>query len=559
MQAVQLAALAEASARFPPAEGFRPAYGTAGFRAAAHLLPATIFRCGVLMALRALRARAAVGICVTASHNPAPDNGVKLVDPSGEMLDQRYEADVDALARAPSDAALAALVAALAAREGVSVSGGGGGGAALLIAHDTRPSGPGLAAAAAAGAAALGVPATLLGTLTTPQLHWAVMRTNRGEDASEEAYYATFSAAYAALAALGGPPGGPPPPAESVYYVDCANGVGARSLAALAPRLARAGLRLELRNTGAGVLNGGCGSDWVQGARALPPGFAAAPPGARCAAFDGDADRVLFFSPAAAPAAPPLLLDGDRITALVAALLGPLLAALPAGAGAAGGAPRLGVVQTAYANGASTAYLRALPGVALALAPTGVKHLHHAARAFDVGVYWEANGHGTALFAPAFLERLRALAADPATGPAAAAAAELLAVEAAINAAVGDAASGLLLAEAALRRLGWGFPEWGALYADLPSRQAKVRVADRAAIETADAETRCVAPAGLQAAVDAAAAKVKSGRAFVRPSGTEDVVRVYAEAASAAEAEALTAEVAAAVHALASGVGAPPA
>ena len=35
-----------------------------------------------------------------------------------------------------------------------------------------------------------------------------------------------------------------------------------------------------------------------------------------------------------------------------------------------------------------------------------------------------------------------------------------------------------------------------------------------------------------------------AGRAFVRPSGTEDVVRVYAEAASNVEADDLAAEVA---------------
>jgi hypothetical protein len=27
--------------------------------------------------------------------------------------------------------------------------------------------------------------------------------------------------------------------------------------------------------------------------------------------------------------------------------------------------------------------------------PTGVKHLHHEAQKFDIGVYFEANGHGT--------------------------------------------------------------------------------------------------------------------------------------------------------------------
>ena len=28
---------------------------------------------------------------ITASHNPEEDNGVKLVDPKGEMLDQSWE------------------------------------------------------------------------------------------------------------------------------------------------------------------------------------------------------------------------------------------------------------------------------------------------------------------------------------------------------------------------------------------------------------------------------------------------------------------------------------
>ena len=43
------------------------------------------------MAARALKLQQVTGICVTASHNPAPDNGVKLVEPSGEMLTQDWE------------------------------------------------------------------------------------------------------------------------------------------------------------------------------------------------------------------------------------------------------------------------------------------------------------------------------------------------------------------------------------------------------------------------------------------------------------------------------------
>jgi hypothetical protein len=43
------------------------------------------------MAARALKADGATGLVVTASHNPVADNGVKLVDPSGYMLEQAWE------------------------------------------------------------------------------------------------------------------------------------------------------------------------------------------------------------------------------------------------------------------------------------------------------------------------------------------------------------------------------------------------------------------------------------------------------------------------------------
>ena len=36
--------------------------------------------------------------------------------------------------------------------------------------------------------------------------------------------------------------------------------------------------------------------------------------------------------------------------------------------------------------------------VPVACVPTGVKHLHHEALNFDIGVYFEANGHGTVLY-----------------------------------------------------------------------------------------------------------------------------------------------------------------
>ena len=66
----------------------------------------------------------------------------------------------------------------------------------------------------------------------------------------------------------------------------------------------------------------------------------------------------------------------------------------------------------------------------------------------------------------------------------------------AINPAVGDALSGILVVEAVLLAKRWGLDEWGEMYKDLPSKQVKVMVKDRAVITTRDAERIAVTPNG---------------------------------------------------------------
>ena len=84
--------------------------------------------------------------------------------------------------------------------------------------------------------------------------------------------------------------------------------------------------------------------------------------------------------------------------------------------------------------------------------------------------------------------------------------------------------------------------------------QDKVRVADRSVVVTTDAERRVSSPEALQVCIDDAVSKFSSGRAFVRPSGTEDVVRIYAEADTEENAKQLGQLVAEAVKQHAGGV-----
>jgi phosphoacetylglucosamine mutase len=232
------------------------------------------------------------------------------------------------------------------------------------------------------------------------------------------------------------------------------------------------------------------------------------------------------------------LLDGDRIATLAASFLSDLARSC----GLDPSRLAVGVVQTAYANGASTAYLRDSLRLPVVCTPTGVKHLHHAATRFDVGVYFEANGHGTVLFSPKAVREIGRC--EPKSPAQASSLATLRAVADLVNQAVGDALSDLLLVEAVLAHRGWSAREWLGTYVDLPNRLVRVEVRDRSAFRTTDAERRLEEPRGVQQQIDELVHKYKDGRAFVRASGTEDAVRVYAEAATRAEADQLAARVA---------------
>lgn len=86
--------------------GAQLSYGTAGFRADASLLESTVYRMGVLAALRSFKTGSVTGLVITASHNQISDNGIKVADPSGGMLTQEWEPFANALANAPDSQGL---------------------------------------------------------------------------------------------------------------------------------------------------------------------------------------------------------------------------------------------------------------------------------------------------------------------------------------------------------------------------------------------------------------------------------------------------------------------
>ena len=67
------------------------------------------------------------------------------------------------------------------------------------------------------------------------------------------------------------------------------------------------------------------------------------------------------------------------------------------------------------------------------------------------------------------------------------------------------------------------------MYQELYSKNTKVSKKKKNVFKPNDNETRLLEPVKVQNEIDTLVSKISKGRSFIRPSGTEDVVRIYAE------------------------------
>lgn len=504
-------------------------YGTAGFRTKGHVLDGVVFRMGCLAALRSQSKKGkSIGIMVTASHNPEEDNGLKLVDPDGEMLAPAWEGYATELANSTTGESIVEVLEKVAKKENIDLSIQ----ANVIVGRDTRPSSLLLIASVTDGLKSVNSNVVDLGEVSTPQLHFAVRRGNRGLAGDEETYFKVFSDSF--KNSLGNKK------SNQKLIIDGSNGIGAPKAKRFA-ELLKDVIEIEVINS-EGKLNHLVGADFVKVNQKIPGGVNVdTDRNKKFASVDGDADRVIYYYLDGSGVFH--MLDGDKIATLSAIYIRELLQKVQGKIDL-----KMGVVQTAYANGASTKYLEEVMKIEVACVPTGVKHLHHKAAEYDIGVYFEANGHGTVTFKEEAVTKLQNLQKewknnDKITSEEKEALDQLVNLPELINQSVGDAISDILFVESILVNKNWNLEQWDALYKDFPNRLKAQKVKDRNVFKTVNAERELTEPKGMQQTLNQIVSKFKNGRSFVRPSGTEDVVRVYSEADTQSDADTLAEEV----------------
>ncbi|CAE1280939.1 PGM3 [Acanthosepion pharaonis] len=516
-------------------------YGTAGFRTKAADLTHIMFRMGLLAVLRSKYKKATIGVMITASHNPVEDNGIKLVDPMGEMLAANWEHYASELANV-TDSEVKTVLNKIIQEATIDMSEKSN----IFLARDNRPSSVTLASAFLEGVSCFKSHFHDFGEMTTPMLHYVVRCENtqkRYGKPTEDGYYEKLGEAFLKLR-------GSKPSCPGLYkprlILDAANGVGAEKVCLLKHHLNDA-LDIEVLNDGSdGILNHECGADFVKTRQKLPTGLPLKV-GDRYVSFDGDADRIVYFY--IDKNSKFHLLDGDKIACLVAKYLKDLLNTCELDL-------KLGNVLTAYSNGSAKEYISKTLGVDVACTPTGVKHLHHKATEYDIGIYFEANGHGTVIFSGHAEDVILNTAGNTELPiEKRVAAQKLCTLVDLINQAVGDSISDMLLIETILHSLGWDVEKWSNIYQDRPYSLCQVKVKDKSIFKTTFDEQRLIEPKELQDAIDELVAKYTEGRSFVRASGTEDIVRVYTEAKSLDEVKQLSFAVCEKVYDIGHGVG----
>lgn len=521
-----------------PTSGDKPSsrkyvtYGTAGFRGRAHEIEHLFYKVGIIAGLRCLSGRRShLGIMITASHNPVEDNGVKIIDSNGHMLAPEWESIMEKFCNISHHCLDQAdtLFEHLANLMNNNLEANFLHSGIVMLGSDTRPSSEVLMALVKLGLDTWAPHITYkdYGQLTTPALHFLVGESTLKNNSILELddYYRklaeglvnNFSITHGRSRKVYNP---------SQLVVDSANGVGSLTMNYLTRHEGfKSSLTVSLINNvddavdsiaNDGILNFNCGADFVKTRKLAPQN--ADQLEKRYASLDGDADRVVYFYLTGDDEMKQLhLLDGDKILALFAYYLIDLIRKYKLNDQLS-----FGVVQTAYANGASTDFLTRMLGLQVDCVDTGVKHLHKTALGYDLSIYFEANGHGTIWVS----EKAKAWIED-------AQVVELKEMLSVLNNYTGDAVSDILIVESILNYYDWDVLEWDKLYEDRPNSLIKAEIEDRELVQTTNAGRTCTSPAGLQQKIDELVRQYGSqARAFVRASGTENVVRIYAECGS---------------------------
>jgi phosphoacetylglucosamine mutase len=443
-------------------------YGTSGFRNNSTIIKSISKDIGFIIAHIILKKQESFGLMITASHNHYKDNGIKIMNNSGHMISKNIEDCLEEYINYHTKHNLNNLDTKTKSIE-----------TKIIIGYDSRESSPEICNLIIEGISSVSdkIIIEVLPYITTPELHF---------------YFSSIKESYLQYISN---------QTNNIVYpciLDCANGIGSKIMSKLNHPT------ISLINTSwktPELLNNNCSSDYVCTYNSIPINSSNDNNILR-ASLDGDADRIVFYY---LDNQELKILNGDYIVALILKYLSYVFKPKEK--------TTIGFIYTGYTNQSCIEYIKRLQfddniDISCICTSTGVKHLHNEAEKYDIGVYFEQNGHGNIIFK---------IESE-----------EINILKSLFHPNIGDGILDFFATLFILQELDMTPKDWIDLFVPHYSILEKQKVNDKNIFKSNHNELLLLEPKELQDYINNYT-NSNLCRAFVRASGTENVVRIYVE------------------------------
>ena len=436
-------------------------YGTSGFRCDSEKLINYSEKIGealVNLMDKSRNIKGFLSIIITASHNPENDNGIKIINNQGKMINTNQSKYLEYYINNKNE------------NEKIFVKNK----FKIIIGKDTRKSGEKIINLIIKGIKNVSNCNIIhAGYVTTPIIHYLAKNHKNIHNQKNIQNFIdkyTYQIINKSI--------------TSTPYIDCSGGVASKILKKINNNFK------VICKYGENILNHNCGSDYLMTNKKLPDILNNKNNIYGCS-LDGDADRSVFWMKNKNKL---FILDGDHQLVLWCLFLKKKNINSVA-------------VTTSYCNGAVMNLLKK-ENIDIKITATGMKNLIEEADKHKNVVYFENNGHGTMNIEKEIILK---------NGE------TLL-----YNNLIGDGIYNVLTTFQILEDLDMNMEDWYNLYKKIPSFQFKIPSDKLPPLKMNNIGNRVIEPEHIQKKLDNIS-KEYQGRVFLRPSGTEPVIRFYCE------------------------------